>query len=42
LNAAWSKVLQTSPRPGKEPGRVVDEEDGVPALIDFLAAGKYI
>jgi electron transfer flavoprotein beta subunit len=42
LNAAWSKVLQTSPRPGKEPGRVVEEEDGVPALIDFLAAGKYI
>jgi electron transfer flavoprotein beta subunit len=42
LNAAWSKVLQTSPRPGKEPGRVVEEEGGVPALIDFLAAGKYI
>jgi electron transfer flavoprotein beta subunit len=42
LNAAWSKVLQTSPRPGKEPGRVVEGEDGVPALIDFLAAGKYI
>ena len=42
LNSAWSKVLQTSPRPGKEPGRVVEEEDGVPALIDFLAAGKYI
>jgi electron transfer flavoprotein beta subunit len=42
LNAAWSKVLQTSPRPGKEPGRVVEEEDGVPALIDFLVAGKYI
>jgi electron transfer flavoprotein beta subunit len=42
LNSAWSKVLQTSPRPGKEPGRVVEEEDGVSALIDFLAAGKYI
>ena len=42
LNSAWSKVLQTSPRPGKEPGRVVEAEDGVPALIDFLAAGKYI
>ena len=42
LNSAWSKVLQTSTRPGKEPGRVVEEEDGVPALIDFLAAGKYI
>jgi electron transfer flavoprotein beta subunit len=42
LNAAWSKVLQTSQRPGKEPGRVVEEDDGVRALIDFLAAGKYI
>jgi electron transfer flavoprotein beta subunit len=42
LEAAWSKVLQTTPRPPKEPGRVVDEADGVSALIDFLAAGKYI
>jgi electron transfer flavoprotein beta subunit len=42
LDSAWSKVLQTSARPGKEPGRVVEEEDGVPALIDFLASGKYI
>ena len=42
LDAAWSKVLQTTPRPAKEPGRVVEEEDGAPALIDFLAAGKYI
>jgi electron transfer flavoprotein beta subunit len=42
LEAAWSKVLQTTPRPPKEPGRVLQEEDGVPALIDFLAAGKYI
>jgi len=42
LDAAWSKVLQTSPRPPKEPGRVVEEEDGTSALIDFLTAGKYI
>jgi electron transfer flavoprotein beta subunit len=42
LAAAWSNVLQTTPRPPKEPGRVVEEEDGVSALIDFLAAGKYI
>jgi electron transfer flavoprotein beta subunit len=42
LDAAWSKVLQTNPRPPKEPGRVVDEETGASALIDFLAAGKYI
>jgi electron transfer flavoprotein beta subunit len=42
LAAAWSKVLQTNPRPPKEPGRVVDEASGASALIDFLAAGKYI
>ena len=42
LDAAWSKVLQTSPRPPKESGRVVEEEDGTSALIDFLTAGKYI
>ena len=42
LGAAWSKVVQTIPRPPKEPGRVVQEDDGVSALIDFLAAGKYI
>src|SRR4051794_625624 len=42
LDAAWSKVLQTSPRPPKEPGRVVPEEGGASALVDFLAAGKYI
>lgn len=42
LDAAWSKVIQTIPRPPKEPGRVVEEDDGAPALIDFLAAGKYI
>ena len=28
LDAAWSKVLQTTPRPAKEPGRVVVDEDG--------------
>jgi len=43
LDAAWSKVHQTTPRPPKEQGRVVEEEeDGTSALIDFLAAGKYI
>jgi electron transfer flavoprotein beta subunit len=42
LDAAWSKVIQTTPRPPKEPGRVVQEENGASALIDFLAAGKYI
>ena len=42
LDAAWSKVIQTTPRPPKEPGRVVQEENGASALIDFLAAEKYI
>jgi electron transfer flavoprotein beta subunit len=42
LDAAWSKVHQTTPRPPKEQGRVVEEEEGASALIDFLAAGKYI
>jgi electron transfer flavoprotein beta subunit len=42
LDGAWSKVVQTTPRPPKEPGRVVQEEAGASALIDFLAAGKYI
>jgi electron transfer flavoprotein beta subunit len=42
LDAAWSKVILTTPRPPKEPGRVVQEENGASALIDFLAAGKYI
>jgi electron transfer flavoprotein beta subunit len=44
LDAAWSKVLQTTPRPPKEPGRIVIDEDGAgsAALVEFLAAGKYI
>jgi electron transfer flavoprotein beta subunit len=42
LDAAWSKVLQTTPRPPKEPGRVVQEEDGPAAFVDFLTVGKYI
>jgi electron transfer flavoprotein beta subunit len=42
LDAAWSKVVQTTPRPPKEPGRVVQEEDGLAAFMDFLTAGKYI
>jgi electron transfer flavoprotein beta subunit len=42
LDAAWSKVIQTTPRPPKEPGRLVQEENGASALIDFLTAGKYI
>jgi electron transfer flavoprotein beta subunit len=44
LAAAWSRVVQADPRPPKEAGRVVIDDDGAgtAALVDFLAAGKYI
>ena len=42
LDAAWSKVLQTTPRPAKEPGRVVEDEDGTSSFIDFLISGKHL
>jgi electron transfer flavoprotein beta subunit len=44
LAAAWSKVIAADPRPPKEAGRVVPDEDGTgsAALVEFLAAGKYI
>jgi len=44
LAAAYTKVLDTTPRPPKEAGRVVPDADGagVGALVEFLAAGKYI
>jgi electron transfer flavoprotein beta subunit len=44
LDAAWSKVLQTNPRPPKEPGRIIVDEDdaGSAAFVEFLTAGKYI
>jgi electron transfer flavoprotein beta subunit len=44
LAAAWTTVLDTTPRPPKEPGQVIGDSDGAGtgALVDFLAAGKYI
>jgi electron transfer flavoprotein beta subunit len=44
LDAASSRVQQTSPRPPKEAGRIVTDEDGTgaKALVDFLVAGKYV
>ena len=44
LDAAWTRVQETAPRPPKEAGRVVPDEDGggADALVDFLSAGKYI
>ena len=44
LTGAWSRVVQADPRPPKEAGRVVTDDDGAgaAALVDFLVAGKYI
>jgi len=44
LEAAGTKVLQTTPRPPRESGKVITDEggSGVAALTDFLATGKYI
>ena len=44
LVAAWTKVVDTAPRPPKEAGKVVTDDDGAgaAALVDFLSAGKYI
>ncbi len=44
LDAAWTRVVQTTPRPPKEAGKVVTDEDGsgADALVEFLSAGKYI
>src|SRR5215210_6668815 len=44
LAAGWTRVVAADPRPPKEAGRAVVDEDGAgtAALVDFLAAGKYI
>jgi electron transfer flavoprotein beta subunit len=44
LTAAWTKVLDTTPRPPKEAGRVVTDAEGAgaTAVVEFLTAGKYI
>ena len=44
LAAAWTTVLDVTPRPPKPPGRVVPDSDGAgtSALVDFLSTGKYI
>lgn len=44
LENAWSTVIDTQPRPPKEAGRQVTDEDGsgAAALTDFLVSGKYI
>jgi electron transfer flavoprotein beta subunit len=44
LMAAYTKVLEATPRPPKQAGQVVPDSDGAGtgALVDFLASGKYI
>ncbi|GAA3715197.1 electron transfer flavoprotein subunit beta/FixA family protein [Microlunatus aurantiacus] len=44
LDAAWSSVAETTPRPPKEAGKVVSDDDGAgsAAVVEFLAAGKFI
>ena len=44
LGAAWTAVQTTSPRPPKEAGRQVSDDGGAgsSALVEFLAAGKYV
>lgn len=44
LDAAWSTVSQTTPRPPKEAGKIVPDTDGAgaAAFVEFLAAGKFI
>ncbi len=44
LAAAWTTVLEVTPRPPKPAGRVVPDSDGAgtSALVDFLSTGKYI
>jgi len=44
LGAAWTTVLDAAPRPPKESGRVVRDEDGsgAAALVDFLVTGRYL
>lgn len=44
LDAAWTRVVATTPRPPKEAGRVVPDDDGggAHAVVEFLSTGKYI
>lgn len=44
LDAAWTRVQDTTPRPPKEAGRQVPDTDGagVEAMVEFLSTGKYI
>ena len=43
-NAAAAQILEVTPRPPKEPGRTVVDQDGSGAreLVEFLRAGRYV
>ncbi len=44
LSVAWTEVQETTPRPPREAGEIVKDEDGsgAQALADFLASKKFI
>ncbi|HYP44483.1 MAG TPA: electron transfer flavoprotein subunit beta/FixA family protein [Propionibacteriaceae bacterium] len=44
LAAAWTRVLDTTPRPPRQAGRVVADADGTGAvaLAEYLTAGKFV
>jgi len=44
LNASWTAVDETTPRPPREAGEIVQDEEGAgaKALVDFLADNKFI
>ena len=44
LGAAWTKVLETAPRPPKPAGQVITDDagSGAQAVADFVTAGKFV
>jgi electron transfer flavoprotein beta subunit len=44
LSAAWTRVVDTTPRPPRSAGEIVVDEDGsgAKALVEFLAAKKFV
>jgi electron transfer flavoprotein beta subunit len=44
LDAAWTKVAETAPRPPRTAGEIVTDEDGsgAGALVEFLASKKFV
>jgi electron transfer flavoprotein beta subunit len=44
LDAAWTQVAETAPRPPRTAGEIVTDEDGsgASALVEFLASKKFV